>query len=134
MAQETTEILESEVKQPKLRRPRRKLTAEYKLRILKEADKLSESSELAVLLRREGLYLATLYNWRRLRDVGALTLMSVKRGRKSKHTPGEIELERLRQECARLEKRLQQAELIIEVQKKVSILLENSALQPGKVL
>ena len=49
MAQEDVKISESEVKQPKLRRPRRKLTAEYKLRILKEADKLSESSELAVL-------------------------------------------------------------------------------------
>ncbi len=105
---------------------RRKFSAQYKLRILQLADSCTDPGSLGRLLRREGLYSSNLTTWRRQRDEGILQgLQPVKRGRKpSEPNPLLPELERLRKENVRLEKRLKRAELIIEVQKKVSQMLE----------
>jgi len=110
---------------------RRRFTAEYKLRILREADACSQPGDIGKLLRREGLYSSHLTTWRRQRERGALNgLKAKKRGRKaSKRNPLLPEVERLRKQTQQLTKQLKQAELIIEVQKKVSQLLGIS-LQP----
>jgi transposase len=104
---------------------RRKFSAEYKLRILREAEGAKESGQLGALLRREGLYTSNLTTWRRQLERGALAgLAPKKRGKKAK--PVDVRDERIRElerENQRLRKRLEQAETIIEVQKKVSELL-----------
>lgn len=104
---------------------RRRFTAEYKLRILAEADEASKTSGgVGALLRREGLYSSHLVNWRRERDVAAETAMAAKcRGPKSKQDPQQEEIQRLLRENARLADQLSKAQLIIEVQKKVASLL-----------
>jgi len=100
---------------------RRRFTAEYKARILDEADRCTEPGQLGDLLRREGLYSSHLTNWRRQREEG---LSPKRRGRKPIPNKKERqELERLRRENKRLAERLRQAEMIIDVQKKVSEML-----------
>jgi len=105
---------------------RRRFTAEYKLRILRLVDDCTEPGSIGALLRREGLYSSHLTMWRRQRERGALDgLQPKKRGRKAdERNPLLPEVERLRKENEQLTKRLKQAELIIEVQKKVSQVLE----------
>ena len=104
---------------------RRKFTAAYKLRILKEADSCTGHGEIGALLRREGLYSSSLTSWRRQVNQG---LIPKKRGlvtqKADPHIRRTIELER---ENARLTHKLKQAELIIEVQKKVACLLSGSS-------
>jgi len=104
---------------------RRKYSAEYKLRILKQTDELKELGEIGALLRREGLYSSHLTTWRQQRERGALdALKSKKRGRKAKEiNPLAQRLEQLERENRRLKGRLKQAETIIDVQKKVSEIL-----------
>lgn len=104
---------------------RRQFSAAYKLRILEEADQCTESGEIGALLRREGLYSSNLTRWRRQREEGQLQgLTPKKRGRKKAERDERAdELEKLRREKARLEERLEKAETIIEVQKKLSALL-----------
>ncbi len=100
---------------------RRRFTAEYKTRILDEADRCTESGQVGELLRREGLYSSHLTNWRRQREAG---LAPKQRGRKPKSNKKEQqELDRLRRENKRLGERLRQAETIIDVQKKVCEML-----------
>lgn len=103
---------------------RRTFTAEYRLRILQEADVCTEPGQIGALLRREGLYSSHLNKWRKLRAQGQLQGLQAKpRGRKSKHDPQADELAHLQRENQRLRTRLEQAELIIEAQKKLSQLL-----------
>ena len=104
---------------------RRRFTAEYKLRILREADRTTQPGQLGALLRREGLYSSHLTTWRQQRDEGTLAGLTPKRrGRKA--NPGApliAENERLKRETQRLTAKLRQAETIIEVQKKLSEIL-----------
>jgi transposase-like protein len=98
---------------------RRRFTAEYKQRILQEVDACAQSGEVGALLRREGLYSSHLNTWQRQRDRGALLgLTPAKRGRKA--DPQAAEIARLKRELERLKTKLERAELIIDVQKKVS--------------
>ena len=97
---------------------RRRFTAEYKLRILEEAEACS-SGEIGALLRREGLYSSHLTTWRRQREAGQLAGLAPKK-RGPKPDPQAEELKRLRKENERLQVRLQQAEAIIEAQKKLA--------------
>ena len=107
------------------RAARRQYSAAYKLSILQQADACAESGGIAALLRREGLYSSHLTTWRRQRKEGTLTALKPKtRGRKPmQKNPLSPEVERLQKENKRLQSRLQQAELIIDVQKKVSAML-----------
>ena len=107
---------------------RRKFTAEYKQRILQEADRCSEPGQLGQLLRREGLYSSHLITWRKQREHGVLSgLAPKKRGRKpNPEDPLMQENQRLRSEIERLTSELKKAETIIEVQKKLSELLGTS--------
>ncbi len=104
---------------------RRRFTAADKLRILKLADACTAGGSLGALLRAEGLYASNLTTWRRQRTEGVLSALTPqKRGRKvSAQHPLRAENATLRQENARLSTRLKQAELIIDVQKKVSQIL-----------
>lgn len=105
---------------------RRRFTAKYKQRILREADACTERGQLGALLRREGLYASHLTTWRRQCDEGSLKgLAPKKRGRKpSKNRKSKREAQ-LEGEVRRLRKKLEQAETIIEIQKKVAALLGN---------
>jgi transposase-like protein len=107
-------------------RPRRRtFTAQEKQRVLAETDAAADVGGIGAILRREGLYSSTLRDWRRLRDSGALgALTPAKRGPKSAPAnPLAAELAQVKQENARLGRRLAHAEAIIDVQKKVSALL-----------
>ena len=107
------------------RAKRRRFSAEYKLRILEEAAACSERGQIGSLLRREGLYSSHLTTWRHQREQGQLEALSPKnRGRKpSVDETLAKELAELKRENQRLGNRLQQAETIIDVQKKLSGLL-----------
>ncbi len=104
---------------------RRKFSARQKLRILKMADACTEVGSMGALLRREGLYASNLKTWRRQREEGTLSaLRPKKRGRKkSAQNPLVLKVGQLEKENDQLKSRLKQAELIIEVQKKVSQIL-----------
>jgi transposase-like protein len=101
---------------------RRRFTAEYKLRILQEAEACTESGEIGALLRREGLYSSLLSEWRKQRDEGALAGLARARGRRKAH-PLETENARLRRRAERAEAELAKARKVIEVQGNVSALL-----------
>jgi transposase len=105
---------------------RRRFTAEYKLRILSQAEACGHHpGKVGELLRREGLYASHLSTWRKQQEQGALAaLKPKKRGRKaSQPDPLVKENQRLQRENERLAARLRQAETIIDVQKKVSEIL-----------
>lgn len=104
---------------------RRHFSAQYKLRILEEADHCTRPGEIGALLRREGLYSSNLTTWRRQRAEGQIGALSAKkRGPKPAVDAAMTrELAQLRKEKQHLEQKLKKAELIIEVQKKVSLLL-----------
>jgi len=105
------------------RAKRRSFTAAFKLDLLRRADACKGDGEIGALLRREGLYSSHLAAWRKLRDKGALSSLSRPRGRRPANNPLAGENERLRRQNERLAKRLEQAETIIEVQKKLCLLL-----------
>jgi transposase len=107
------------------KKPRRRFTAAYKLRILKEFDACTQPVEKGTLLRREGLYYSNICTWSRQREKGELqALAPKKRGRKAKEAnPLAKSVARLERENRRLNEKLRQAETIIEVQKKVSEIL-----------
>ena len=103
--------------------PRRRFTAEYKLKVVREADDCSKQGELGALLRREGLYSSHLATWRRARDRGEL-VHAPKRGRKPKVAdPSAKRVADLERRVARLTARAEHAEALVALQKKVAALL-----------
>ena len=107
---------------------RRRFTAEYKLRILREVERAKEPGEVGAILRREGLYSSHLVQWRHQRDRVAKAGLVRKRGPKPRLEDPRIK--KLEREKARLERKLRQAEIIIEYQKKVAALLGIPLNQP----
>jgi transposase-like protein len=106
------------------RAARRRFSAEYKLHIVQEAEACASPGAFGALLRREGLYSSHLTTWRRQREAGALTALSPKkRGRPATASPLARRVAELERDKARLERRLRQAETIIEAQKKISEIL-----------
>ena len=102
---------------------RRRFTAEYKLRILQEAEACTKPGEVGELLRREGLYTSHLTYWRKQRKDGALRELGRPRGRKPvDRRDGEIA--ELRRRAERAESELAKAKKVIEIQGNVSALLE----------
>lgn len=102
---------------------RRQFTVGYKLRMLTEADAARTTGEIGALLRREGLYSSHLAAWRRQREEGILNALSPRRRGRPTSSPEQRELTRLRHENEWLEQRLAAAEAVIEIQKKVSLLM-----------
>lgn len=107
------------------RAQRRIFTAEYKRRILREADRCTEPGKLGALLRREGLYFSHIRDWRAARERAELAGLSPKkRGPKPvPPDPRDKKIAELERENARLKKRAERAEALVELQKKVAALL-----------
>jgi transposase-like protein len=103
---------------------RRVFPAEYKLSILAEYDRCSESGEKGALLRREGLYSSIITDWRRQHRDGTLVVSEGRASAGGRGAPSASEVARLRAENERLKVKLAKAEAIIEVQGKVQALLE----------
>jgi len=99
---------------------RRRFTADYKRRIALEAEGCSEPGEIGALLRREGIYSSVLARWRRQLQEESLSSSKKSNGKSS---PAQ-QLKRLERENERLKEKLRQAELIIDVQKKVSEMIQ----------
>ena len=96
---------------------RRRFTAEYKLRILRELDRAKEPGEIGAVLRREGLYSSHLVSWRRERDrVARAGLAARKRGPKAKEKDPRVK--QLEGENAKLRRRLERVETMLDIQKK----------------
>jgi transposase-like protein len=105
---------------------RRRFTAKYKLQILAEVDSCSQQGEIGALLRREGLYSSYLTLWRKQRKEGVLNSVDQKRGRKTAQNKREQKrIDELERENAKLRDRVKKAETIIDVQKKISKILES---------
>lgn len=115
-----------------MRAARRRYTAEYKLRILREVDACQGTGEIGALLRREGLYSSHLTKWRRQRARGEVEGLAEQR-RGPQEDPQAVENARLKRENERLREELRKAQLIIEVQKKVSQILGVPLEEPGNV-
>jgi transposase len=105
---------------------RRSYTAEYKGRILKEAEDCKEQGQVGALLRREGLYFSNLTSWRHQAEKGTLdALSSKKRGPKArKSDPSVRRIAEQEKEIQKLQAKLRKAELIIDAQKKMAEILQ----------
>ena len=103
---------------------RRRFTAAYKRRIVREADKCTKPGELGALLRREGVYSSSLSTWRRQMEAGELAGAGAKRGPKAQPKDArDKRIAELERGTRRLERKLEQAETVIAIQKKVASLL-----------
>lgn len=113
---------EIEIPDPEVKMKRRRHGREYKLQILRQTDKLrGQTGAIGELLRREGLYSSTLFEWRKQREEG---LLGQARGRKPAD-PLVHENEHLKKERDHYEKKFKEAVLIIEAQKKIAEILGN---------
>lgn len=107
---------------------RREFTLEYKQSILAQADACKSPEEIGALLLREGLYSSHLTKWRQLRESGQ---WSKKRGRPAKaDTELARRLQKAERENLQLRRKLKQAEILLEVQKKASEILGISLAEP----
>ena len=104
---------------------RRRFSAEYKLRVVREADACSRSGEVGELLRREGLYSSLLTEWRRARDSGALEALAPRRRGPTRQSPELVELAVVQRRLERSEADLKTARRVIEIQGNVYALLED---------
>src|SRR5947199_17226 len=113
---------------------RRRFTAEYKRRILREADRCTHPGEIGVLLRREGLYSSHLTTWRAARDRGELAGLAPKpRGPKATPPdPRDKQIAEQEREIVRWKQRAERAEALVELQKKVAALLGTTPLESAK--
>src|SRR5437867_9880121 len=116
-------VVSAEVADPELveRPQRRRFSAEYKLRILREADACQRPGEVGALVRREGLYTSHLTYWRKQREAGALRELGRPRGRKPADRR-DAEIAELRRRLERSESELAKARKVIEIQGNLSAL------------
>ena len=114
---------------------RRRFTAEYKRKILKQAETSKETGELGALLRREGLYSSHLATWREQAAAGQLAALSPKkRGPQAKPVdPRDRELVEKDREISKWKRRAERAEALVELQKKVSQLLGIALPKPEEL-
>lgn len=132
MTEEQNSKLEERIETEVVVRPkRRQHTVEYKLRILRELDECIGKGEVGAILRREGLYSSLISKWREQREQGSLDRLSGQR-RGPKVEPNAAELARLQHENKRLKEKLERAELIIDVQKKVGRLIGETPPPPSE--
>src|SRR5574341_1168361 len=113
---------------------RRRFSAEYKLKILREADACTEPGELGALLRREGLYSSNLTTWRAQRERGELLGLAPKRRGptpKAKN-PLAAKVATLEREVTRQTARAERAEALVELQKKVAEFLGTELKRNGE--
>jgi transposase len=121
----TNDITDPDPEVPERARGPRRYSANYKARILEEYEQLNKAAKGA-LLRREGLYTSLISEWRKQRDRGALQALAKPAGRQPAD-PRDQQVARLRKENQRLAAELAKARKVIEVQGKLSALLEQLA-------
>jgi transposase-like protein len=121
----TNDMTEPDPEVPERARGPRRYSASYKARILEEYERLDRAAKGA-LLRREGLYTSLISEWRKQRDRGALQALAKPAGRQPAD-PRDQQVARLRKENERLQAELAKARKVIEVQGKLSALLEQLA-------
>jgi transposase-like protein len=112
---------------------RRAFSAEFKRRVLAEADTCTKPGEVGALLRREGLYSSHLTEWRAVRQRGELdALAPKKRGPEPAPAPDtrDREVEDLKHQLAKATIRAERAEALIEIQKKLAALLATPLEDP----
>jgi hypothetical protein len=111
---------------------RRYLTVAYKLRVLDTVAQLREQGQGAVgaYLRKEGLYYSSLRTWEKQRDQGLLT-RTTKGPREKSHDALLAENKQLRRELEKTKKRLAKTELIVDLQKKLSAIMELDETKPA---
>jgi transposase-like protein len=104
---------------------RRTYTAEYKRRVLKEADACAAPGAIGALLRREGLYSSLLVEWRRARGRGELAALAPKkRGRRpAPGDPRDQQIRELERQLAQMTGRAERAEILVDAQKNLAVLL-----------
>jgi transposase-like protein len=102
---------------------RRSFSASYKKKILAEVEAAAGTGSIGEILRRQGIYSSTLTSWRKERDAAVDGAFSRKRGPEPQRNPLTAENEKLRRQNQRLQEELRKAEIIIDVQKKVAMLL-----------
>ena len=104
---------------------RRRFTADYKRKMLRQAEQCKESGQIGALLRREGLYWSNLSKWRKQRESGELAGLSVKRRgpQRREKNPIADRVKELERDNERLKRRAERAERIVELQKKISEIL-----------
>ena len=112
---------------------RRNFSAKYKLQILAETDRAGKTGGISAILRREGLYSSALSDWRGQREAGTLGALQPRaRGpEKPAANPLQADLAMANRENAALRRRLDQAEAIIAIQKKVAALLDEMEKASG---
>lgn len=125
------ETIDPDPEVPERARGRRRYSAKYKAQILGEYERLDKASKGA-LLRREGLYTSLIDAWRKQRDRGALEALAKPAGRPMAD-PRDREVARLRRENERLAGELDRARKVIEVQGKLSALLEQLATDSAPI-
>lgn len=108
---------------PAAKPKRRRFSADYKLGIVEEYERLTDPGAKGALLRREGLYSSHIVEWRRARDAGAIEALAPK-ARPVKRSREQVELDRARRRIERLEADLANHKLAMEIQGKASELLE----------
>jgi hypothetical protein len=104
---------------------RRYLTVAYKLKVLDTVAELREQGQGAIgaYLRKEGLYYSSIRSWEKQRDQGLLT--RTKKGVREKgHDTLLAENKQLRRELEKTRKRLARTELIVDLQKKLSAIMD----------
>src|SRR5574337_1361371 len=108
---------------------RRRFSAEYKLKILREAEACTQPGEIGALLRREGLYSSNLTTWRAQRERGELLGLTPKRRGPAPKTknPLATKVAALEREVTRQTARAERAEALVELQKKVAAFLETES-------
>lgn len=112
---------------------RRRFTADYKRKILKEAAACTKLGDLGALLRREGLYSSHLTAWRRQLDLDGMTgLAGKKRGPPAKRDDRDKRITDLERDTQRWRARAERAEALVELQKKLSLLLGIELDENGK--
>lgn len=117
-----------------LERPRRRsFTAAYRMSIVAEAERCRGDGDVGAMLRREGLYSSHLTEWRRQRELGLLKAVGPSRGRKPKTSAAEKENARLRQRLERVEKELDTARKVVDIQGKVSALLQEMSFESAEL-
>ena len=112
---------------------RRRFMAEYKRKILREADACSTPGEIGALLRREGLYSSNLTTWRAQRERGELAGLTPKKRGPAPKPPNPLaaKVAALEREVTRYKVRAERAEALVELQKKVAELLGTPLPQNG---
>ena len=112
---------------------RRSFSGKYKLQILAETDRAFETGGISAILRREGLYSSALSDWRGQREAGTLGALQPRaRGpQKPAANPLQADLAKANRENAVLRRRLDQAEAIIAIQKKVAALVDEMVKAAG---